>query len=322
MFLTPTIISKLHEQTFVQRLLRDKVMLVDSSEFSYWSGCPAKGLFYGGLRRSPATNQAALVFGGAIHEGLEVWILGGTIEAALAAVTTYCVANRLEDFVDSKRTTAKAREMLESYIHQATITNKRFVPLEVNGQKMVEQTFSFPLGIVKTEQAGDITIMWSGKMDVLAHFNNAIWVVDHKTTSMMGDKFVDDKVRSNQVNGYVWAARQLLAPIARDVEGCIINALCHRLKDYEFKQFEIPVAEWKIAEWRHETLSACAKIIDDVLSLITANTVLTPNREACVTKYGKCPYFDLCDSHENLRERMLYDNSFFQDNTWNPTGAE
>jgi hypothetical protein len=223
--------------------------------------------------------------------------------------------------MDSKRTTSKACEMLESYIHHCVITGKKIVPIELDGHKMVEQSFGFPLGEVDT-QLGVIQVVWSGVMDVLEHYNNAVWVLDHKTTSMMGEKFVDDKVRSNQVAGYVWAARKMLATLDRRVEGARINALCHRLKDYEFKTFEIPMHQWKIDEWQQETLVACLNIVDGVAAILTGKATLLPNRECCVTKYGKCPYFDVCDAHENLRERMILDNGFFKDNEWNPTGAE
>jgi hypothetical protein len=56
---------------------------------------------------------------------------------------------------------------------------------------------------------------------------------------MMGEKFVDDKERSNQLPGYVWTGRELTKTLDKRLEGAIVNALCHRATGFEFKRFKL-----------------------------------------------------------------------------------
>jgi hypothetical protein len=222
----------------------------------------------------------------------------------------------LDACLDSRRTVARALEMVESYWHHISITNTGYSVAELNGQKMVEQNFCLPLGTVDT-CIGEVEIMWSGVIDLLAYYNNQLWVIDHKTTSIMGEKFLDDKLRSSQIHGYTWVANQLCERMTKSVGGTIINALCHRSSGFEFKDFKIPLPGWKIAEWREETLAFFVDLVD---KLVNFGSTIVPNRLACVSKYGRCPYFDLCDSPEMVRERNLFSEGFFTDNDWNPAG--
>jgi len=322
MIFSPQFIDRLHDSSFTQRLLREKAVVLDSTEFSYASACFTKWLYWGGVRRIAKAGQTPLIFGAAVHKGLAANLLGCSLLESLAAVRTQAVVDNLDSYFDPLRTTDRALEITEAYIHHCKIQpSERIVPVELNGVKMVEQNFCLPLGEVETT-LGMITVMWGGVIDVIDYDSNVLWVTDHKTTTVMGPKFVDDKIRSNQVLGYVWAARQLAASLTRPVEGAKINALAHRASGYEFKSFKIPVPQWKIEEWKSETLNRIREHVNKLAEMFTEHVIVDPNREGCVTKYGRCPFFDLCESPTIMRERTIFDNSFYMDNVWNPTGVE
>lgn len=313
------ILKSLHEEQFVQRLIKDKVLVIDSSEFGYWSLCFVRGFYYGGVRRVSTRLASALIFGGAIHKGLACLLQGEDTDTCVSAVKTYAIENKLDECLDVKRTTDRATMMMDSYCHHVHITGDRIVPLEINNVKIIEQSFAFPLGVISTNHFGRINVLWSGVMDVIGMIDqHTVQVVDHKTTTIMGPQFIDDKVRSNQVLGYVWSARELLKDLPLNVEGAMINALCNRSSGFEFKQFSIPIAQWKVEEWKTETLDRAKEIVDSIGNLFATHEA-TPNREVCVTKYGPCPFIELCEAPNMVRERLMFDEAFFKRNEWDPT---
>lgn len=318
---TKAFLDKLQSEVLIQRLIKDKVFMIDSSEFGYWSNCFARGLFTGGVRRVSAGLQSALLFGGAVHKGLARHYKGGTLEEAIGDTRVEAVKTQLDMCLDEKRTTSKAVQMVESYIHHETVMGKPLLPLELNGVRMVEENFALPFGTISSTHFGIINVVWSGIIDLFVIDGNNLWIADHKTTSMMGEKFVDDKIRSNQVPGYVWVGRELTKFLDKSLDGAIINALCHRSGGFEFKRFKLPYQQWKIDEWRVQTLQRCQSIVEGIGDLFAGGTI-SVNREACVTKYGKCPFFEICDTLPLLRDKILFNDDFFKHNDWNPSGIE
>jgi len=311
----------LSREKLVRMLTNDHMFVIDSSEFGDWSACTAKGMFKGGVRRGNAASQSALLFGGAVHKGLATYLKGGTVEEAMSSTRVEAVSTGLDTCLDPKRTIEKAVQMVESYIHHETIMGKKIIPLELNGIKMVEENFALPFAMVETKHFGTIQIMWSGIIDVIALEDNVLWVLDHKTTSMMGEKFIDDKERGNQLPGYTWVGRELTKALDKRLEGAIVNALCHRTGGFEFKRFKLPFNQWKIDEWKEQTIQRCTSIIDSVGDVLQGD-LISVNRESCVTKYGKCSYFDVCNTVPTLRDKLLFDDAFFKENVWNPSQIE
>jgi len=312
------------ESKFVKNL-REGIVQMDNSEFTYWDGCFASGVYYGGLRRVPARSRAPLAFGAAVHAGLEAFFLGRTtwLEEAFAMAAK----EELDECGDPKRNTRVLEQLLVSYTMEYTRhVDMRFNIINLGLGKAVEKSFTVPLGstqVYTNNFGGDLAldILWDGKMDLLTDYDNAVWPVDHKTTTVMGEKFVDDKVRSSQMLGYTYAARYLSKTLLGDrpVGGCRINALAMRASGFEFKTFDIPYADWKVAEWQLETVNAIGDLVRRLDQFLSTGQV-SPTRQHCVTKYGKCPYFDVCDSVPHMRDRMIFDDTFYYVSDWSPLG--
>jgi hypothetical protein len=77
------------------------------------------------------------------------------------------------------------------------------------------------------------------------------------------------------------------------------------------------MADWKIKEWHQETMFAVRNLILNALTFLSTGEAV-PVREHCVTKYGKCKFFDLCENVPLVRERMIFDENLFKENPWHP----
>lgn len=320
MIFSPHFLAQVAKSSFVDQI-RKGVLTIDNSEYSSWDACFAKGLYAGALRRVGARSKSPLAFGGAVHAGIDAFLKGQSnwrdIALADAAVT------ELDSLGDPKRNTNKLLDLLESYtLEYSRMKSLQFKILSVDGKPCVEQSFAVPLGTIETifqSEYQQLQILWSGKIDVLSDYEGAICPVDHKTTTVMGEKFIDDKQRSTQMLGYTYAAKYLAEKLFKGmpVFGVRINALAMRSAGYEFKVHDIPYADWKIGEWQQETLMSIRDLVRQLDHFIATAQVM-PTRETCVTKYGKCPYFDVCDSIAPMRDRMIFDDSYFYVSEWSP----
>jgi len=309
---------------FINRLKLERRVQMDNTEFLDWNGCFVKGMISGGLRKISNKGMSPLLFGQAVHTGMKHLVLGDGLEMACERAIFDARESKLDMLLDPRRNTDSLIRLLTSYnAHVNTVYAEKLVPVELNGKKIVEETFSFPIGTIEFKagelfpEAVKIDVWWSGILDLLTYLRNEIWVCDHKTTSVMGDKFVDDKVRSSQMLGYTYVGRLFQEQFTKPVRGVVINALALRSTGFEFKHFPIPMANWKIEEWQNETLFAIRNIIRQAVEFISTGEAV-PIREHCVTKYGQCKFFDLCEAPPMVRDRMLDDENLYVTNSWHP----
>lgn len=327
---TEHFVRQIATSKFVEQIGKG-IVQIDNSEYITWDGCFAMGLYNGGLKRVSARSRSPLAFGGAVHQGLDTFLryfgkmdYGELVGLSMNKAMADAAVTKLDALGDPKRNTNKLQNILESYfLEYSRVPHMQFDILELDGNRVVEQSFTVPLGkvVVHTKTWGtvEIEIIWMGKIDALTRFEGAISPADHKTTTVMGEKFVDDKVRSSQFLGYTFAARWLSQHLfdGKPIYGCRINALAMRATGFEFKIFDIPYPDWKVAEWQAETIRAIGELITSVDNFLQTGTVV-PTREHCVTKYGKCSYFDVCDAHPTMRDRIIFDDSYFFVTDWSP----
>ena len=184
----------------------------------------------------------------------------------------------------------------------------------------------------------NIHILWSGRIDAIIVMDGRIWVMDHKTSSMGGAGFTDQFFLSSQTIGYTWAAQELLraahgsspgtfanwSPIHRlevgtsiDVSGLLLNGIITRKPTRtgvgnEFVRQRYRYEPAQLDEWKHNTLT----LVSDFLSHLCRG--FFPMQTAwCINKYGRCPYFEVCQLPAQQRERYLSSN-IFEPVTWSP----
>lgn len=333
MIVTPRVRKEVLESSIMQGLKRGE-LCIDNSDYVGWNQCFMKGLFAGALKRQSTGSVNALSFGSAVHKAMEVihdplWQNETTrLEKAIEVARVEAINEGLPSCSNEKRNMESLEQVIASYYSHLKTFGAPFKPLIMRDAEsgepysLVEQGFRLPLGSFNINAEGfpdTITVYWQGKIDLIAfdESDNGIWIVDHKTTSVMGAQFADDKMRSNQMLGYTWAARKLTEVLGKEVKGVIINALAIRKNGFEFKTFKIPYPNWMLDEWQDECLVGCYQLVEQLVRF-TIDDQVVPNRESCVAKYGKCAFFDVCNAHPRMKDGLLFNAEMFKVSDFDP----
>ena len=315
----------------------DWILQIDNTTMEYFQTCPRSAQFYCVERREKG-ERAPLIFGGAIHEGLEVLYRDGF--SALPTAKARCLdyfASQPSVQVGEWRTPEYALEALDRYVSYWSMMDN-LEPIVHNGKKFVEQPFALNLGKLElncplpyslSKLTADnntahvyvktLHIQWTGKVDIAAtNASPAVYIVDHKTTSMGGMTFFADFELAQQTHGYTWALQKLLG---HRVAGFILNALIIRKPTrtgvgMEFERRVYPYSEDAITEWETDTMASVEQFVH---SLIHAS--FPKYTKWCMGKYGACQYHQVCTLPAAQRGIML-GSSYYNDVTWSPLVKE
>lgn len=203
---------------------------------------------------------------------------------------------------------------------------------------MVELPFALPLFTYKTSENShvdpelniEIPVIYSGRIDLPTIHSDQLWVMDHKTTSMLGAQFFDKMRMSAQQKGYAWAFQTLTG---KPVTGYVINAI--RTKEPPLYitdpnapkrgKATSPEAWWneslareryylkpdELNEWKHNAIA----LVEEFFWHYSRGYM--PMKTAWCNQYGRCPYYDVCSTSLSDRGMMLSSGLFTQ-NLWNP----
>lgn len=275
----------------------DRVMVVDNFQLSMFQTCPAKyqrRIIQGWKKRR---QSAALSFGQILHLGLEVWYRTKNLDNAIAAMEFEWPADHdNEDFRDLYKCVSVLREYVEEYPRE---------PWTVVGygtdQPMVEVSFTLPLLDANGNQLSTFDgyrIMYGGIIDLAFDFNGQLYIMDHKTTTRLGDYYFNQYKPNNQMTGYIWGMSQLTN---RTVGGAWINAIgLYKKSPTKFKRGLTQRSAEDIAAWVHDVHHSCNLMR---AAMITGEFPKFTN--AC-TLYGKCEFYDVHTlSGAKQQERFL-----------------
>jgi len=168
----------------------------------------------------------------------------------------------------------------------------------------VEFTFAIPIPNTAHPDTGE-PILYAGRFDMLGEYQNALYVVDDKTTGSLGARWARQWRLRGQFTGYCWAAREFGFPIA----GAIIRGCAFKKSGIDFADAITYRPNWLINQWletlRHD-LNRMAQTYKEM--------TFTKNFGDACAAYGDCDYVDLCDK-ENW-EKWLEPG--FVISHWNP----
>ncbi len=167
-----------------------------------------------------------------------------------------------------------------------------------------------------------IWIFYTGKIDLPISWDGSLFIMDHKTTSVLGQSFWDDLRISPQQLGYCWAYKQLTGqqPI-----GFVVNAIRTNLPPLK------PIKQ-TIAQWWEDSLSRMKEYITtthldewhrNTFALVEeflwhhSRSFMPQKKKWCVGKYGKCAYYEVCYAPEHQRDELLKSEAF-TDYDWSP----
>jgi len=310
----------------------DYLMVLDNTSAEKLTTCPKSAEYYLLNRREPTYKSAALVFGGALHAGLEQHLLGSCATSTPSeAITAYFADNPAP--VTDYRTPELCLAVMDEYLIRSSFPDYAFDEI-----LLVERAFELPLCVLPVQSelqlpswdapryVGSVHVAWSGKIDAIVRIGDKLLVMDHKTTSLGGDSFVQDFRLAQQTRGYCWAASQILA---QPVSSFVGNAF-HIKKPtgsgrltapgprggqpaLQMFRFFFDYTEESLAEWEVNT----SEIISDLLACLDRR-YFPMHHKWCFGKYGACGYHDVCTQQKSVRPNLLA-SDLYQDVTWDPT---
>lgn len=251
---------------------------LDNYSLSNFQQCPSKFQLRIEDGWTSRGRSAALAFGISMHAGLAEWYKGlGRAQAITAITTQWDISTPIDDY----RTMEKCISVFDAYARRYPFEAWTMMK-DPSGQPFVECAFSLDTGLVTDLGT---PIIYGGVFDGLVDYGGQIYVIDHKTTSQMGDYFFEQFKPNNQMCGYVWAARQLSQ---QKVTGVLINGICVlKVSAPKFDRQVKAFYDADIEEWLRD-LQAVASQIE-----YHRKRGYFPRHTTACTLYGKCEFHSL-----------------------------
>lgn len=327
--------------------LIDNCLFIDNSSWMEGMNSCYRYLEYRSLRlRVPSAEKPSLNFGSAIHLCLEHRYLN---HAHNPVDDKYYndIGQILTDFyadhpvpADDWRTMIWAMEVMRRYNGKYDVEPFQLL-VDKDGKPLVELSFGLPLAVYDTESGilrpwtgvaspHEIKIVYSGKIDLPIVQEGNIYIMDHKTTSMLGNMFWDEMRMSSQQRGYVWSFEQLTG---KRLHGYYINAIRTKVppqyvldgKPSRSGKALTPESWWNESLQRERFLLQPGEgqaWLANTLDLIDEfffhyRRGYMPQKTKWCAFYGRCPYYEVCQLHPDDRLFLLQSGQFV-DNTWSP----
>lgn len=266
--------------------------------------CPFRGYMYRHLQKAAVTRSAALVQGTAGHASLAAWRRALPLEAQEKAVYDIFARNPTppEDF----RTAGLLKEVLVQYRAQYSIED--FVWEEI------EKDFELELGSV-TGFDGDYRVIFTGRRDAVAWSPSTgeRYVVDDKFVSRDEGAELASARNSRALKGYLYEWNYS-NPGKRTYQAILRRTVIRKPTQKMPVNFTLPAdpplffSEDRLQEWRLNTLSICAQILQRDPEVIDQ----WPMEESlCRTTFGCCDYLDVCTQPPGLSRMRLLDSPAF-----------
>lgn len=313
--------------------LIDGAFFIDNSSLELLTTCPRSMEYSRLFRRVSAGIKPSLNFGSAVHLALE-WRYRNCKNECPDALEESEQGRLLSQFFlenpppeDEFRNLNWAVEIVKHYnqVYQVEPFN---VLVDDEGKPMVEMPFALKLFDYKVNVKGShydetqvIPVYYSGRIDLPVMWDNLLTVIDHKTTSVLGDYFFKDQRVSPQQFGYVWAFEQITG---MKVAQFCINAIRTReapqkpkggmdawwLENFQrHKEFVMP---HHLDEWKNNTIALVEEFFWHY-----ERSFFPQKKKWCCGKFGLCPYYEVCDLPPSQRSLML-ESAMFADNNWSP----
>lgn len=183
---------------------------------------------------------------------------------------------------------------------------------------MAEMSFLVPMF-----KHNDLQVLYSGRIDLPVLWDNQLVIIDHKTTSQLGELFEAENHISPQYPGYCWGFERATG---RKVDAFCINGI--RTKAPPMKPRGGIDEWWNESFWRSgpdyirpgqldEWYQNACSLVEEFLWHYSRGYLPRKAKQHCVSKYGKCGYYDVCDLATEKRENELLSDRY-KDNDWSP----
>ncbi len=120
-----------------------------------------------------------------------------------------------------------------------------------------EYTFCIPIPEVLHPQTGE-PLLYAGRFDMIGAYNNAIFVVDEKTTGTFGLNWESQWEMRGQFIGYTWALRKT----GIFCQGAVIRGIEILKTKFNFRESQQFYADWQIERWYKQLVRDLQKLVD------------------------------------------------------------
>lgn len=201
-----------------------------------------------------------------------------------------------------------------------------------NGQPAVELSFRFELdfgpkaadedeAICRAREQGNLgevthinqPYLLCGHLDRVVEFNNALMVMDHKTTTTtLGSRWFDQWDPNNQMSLYTLAGKIILNAPIRGVVICGAQILIEEPNRF-VRGFTYRTQD-QLDEW----LSDLSVLLRTAETYAEAN--YWPMNDTACDKFGGCKFRDVCSKSPAVREKFLAADftQLSEEERWNP----
>lgn len=247
---------------------------------------------------NPKTVGPALEFGKAIHLALESYYRDG-LDAALNAFSESYKDREGEEL----RTVANGLKLIKEYARVYQIEPFKVLDLEIGFVVPVESEIG--------------AIMYAGRLDGIIEWDKQIFVLEHKTTTLLRSNFFKQFHPNMQIDGYTYATSVYTG---KKCHGVVVNALepwkevkraTEKTKHPE-NHFARDVSSRSDNELKDFALQA-NQIVRDIL-LCEERMEFYQNKKTCFSYNYECPYKQLCLYGDD--ERLL--NRDYTIEKWEP----
>ena len=302
---------------------------VDNSSKELFETCARAAQYYTVARREMAADRPALFKGEVTHRALAIRKIAQANKVVETSVfepeQLACVLNMYEgkDFgPDEWRTCEHAINAIIAYNKEWPVQSEPFKIVWKGAQPLVEWPFKLELGhahinaYVNTHAGrfyvGTVNIFWTGLIDAIIDYGD-LFVMEHKTTAVLGQDFFNDFQIGSQGLGYAWAANEMDLP----VKGIFVDAIAGRKptktgKAHEYMRQRIWYDQAQIDEWRNDMFTHCTDFLEHLV-----RDYFPKSPKWCFGKFGRCQYWDVCTQTPNRRQTMLQ-SDLYRNVTWSP----
>lgn len=299
---------------------------IDSTMISTFRSCRKK-FYYTFVRNlQPPGKSVHLIAGGAFAAGLEAARnaafvdgkehLDDQIAAAYRGFSQSWGSNYPDDeevdfFEHHAKNYVNTFSSLELYLSEFPILADPIQPQRFpDGKPTVE--FSFALPLDPAEDSGYVLhpstgapFIYAGRFDMLGLWNGELpCILDEKTSSGLGEYWLQQWTLRSQFMGYSWACAQMGYPVHQ----AFIRGVAILKTRTNFLTAPVSYPEFLLQRWHDELKSS----IRDIVACWESNTWSYNLGDACAA-YGGCGFTSACQARDP--EKWL---SQFDERTWNP----
>lgn len=191
----------------------------------------------------------------------------------------------------------------DDYFREYPLALDSIKPLIQDGKPATEFSFALPLNIDNPDTGEPL--IYSGRFDMLGLYQDALFVVDEKTTSQLGQSWQQQWDLKSQFTGYCAAAKSYGYPVV----GAVIRGIGLLKSGTTFAQVIEYRPDWQIERWYEQLHRDIHRMIQCYNSGVWDYAL----DEACAT-YGGCAFRRLCLSQHPAD----WIEGYYIPRNWNP----